>query len=149
MTKRWAERFNEEHTDKITEGSTEILSIWRTEIAANSTLNVTRQRDDTTRRQAVILDCDTDLRVGETVARRLILWSDSSPQKVVIDCHEGGNLSVWNAWVEEGDTSRTIHAWTGCSGMVVVANDDTTTFGFSDGADPADITKFIVEISIT
>ncbi len=148
MTDSWAEGFAEQQSESILDGTTEIRSIWRTEVAANSTVKVVRKRSTAPRPQAIVIDSDAEMRVGDISARRFIIWSDNSPEEVDIVCPDGGQLRVWNAWRNSDDPDDFIHAWLGNAGMVAVSVDQSVTIGFSDGHEPADITKFIVELTI-
>ncbi len=148
MTVPWAEGFAAQQSESILDGTTEITAIWRTEVAAGSTVKLVRRRAKAPRPQAIVIDSDAEMRVGEISAKQFIIWSDNSPEEVDIVCPDGGQLRVWNAWRDGDDPDGLVHAWLGNAGMVAVSVDQSVTIGFSDGHEPADITKFIVEITI-
>ena len=58
------------------------------------------------------------LRVNGTRARDVVLWSDTAPDQVTLEC-EGRNLrelSIWHCWHDERDVTC---AWVGNAGMIV------------------------------
>ena len=84
-------------------------------IAAETTITVTRRHSTTMRPQGLILDADQPLRVGETSATRVVLWSTNSPEEVEVVTTDAGELRIWNVW-RDGDL---IQAWERDAGLEV------------------------------
>jgi hypothetical protein len=68
-------------------------------------------------RQAVRLQSDTLLEIGELHGENFILWSDTAPPETVCVCHSrAGEIVVYNAW----DAGKgTTDAWIGNAAMIV------------------------------
>jgi hypothetical protein len=74
------------------------------------------------------------LKVEESVASDIVLWTDSAPPTVIAEVlqtkGESGELRVWNCWRgRHGSTD----AWLGDAGMVVVEDGEVVELQCSDG----------------
>ena len=85
----------------------------------DSLVTITRRAATDARPQGIALDADEPMTIGETDGRRLVLWSDSAPETVVVRV-PAGRLTVWNVWRDDG----AVRAWTGAAGIRRIELDD-------------------------
>lgn len=94
-------------------------------------------RDD--RPQGIALDAEHPITIEDRRDTRLVLWSDTAPDRVQFHV-PAGRLTIWNAWRDHGG----VHAWIGAAGIRQVDLADTEAdFGIgllaSDGYPGSDI----------
>lgn len=74
----------------------------------------------------------------------IILWSDTSPEAVVISIlsKTGCELKAWNVW-QAGDI---VQAWVGNSGLLINKIGKVVTLECSDGVGEIDFSNLVVQI---
>ena len=84
-------------------------------IAADTTITIVRESASAARPQGLVLDADHPMTVGEKETACLVLWADTSPERVEVRTSEAGELRMWHVW-REGDL---VQAWEGEARIVV------------------------------
>lgn len=97
--------------------------------AADTTVTVTRSHASEDPPQGLVLESDHPLRVGETKAERIVLWSDTAPEQVDVITGDAGDLRMWNVWRD----GRLIQAWEGDARMEVDDDGDDLGLDCHDG----------------
>lgn len=77
--------------------------------AADTTITLRRDSASTERAQGLVLDADHDLTVGDVMAPRIVLWTDTAPETLDITTGDAGDLRIWHVW-RDGDL---LQAWEG------------------------------------
>ena len=76
---------------------------------AHTAITVYRLGASNTRSQGLVIDADNTLNVNGIKETTIVLWADTSPEKVEIQTTEAGSVRFWHAW-RDGDL---VQAWQG------------------------------------
>lgn len=86
------------------------------------------------------------LRVGTETLADIVLWSDTSPEQVTIECEPAGGraeLRAWNCWRDE---QGVMQAWLANAGMLVQEEGDVVILRCSSGPGGVSFGDLVVEL---
>ncbi|MEQ8839986.1 MAG: hypothetical protein RIB98_03320 [Acidimicrobiales bacterium] len=98
-------------------------------VAADTTITVERESHTSQRPQGLALEADHPLRVGSVEASHVVLWTDTSPERVEVRTTDAGDLRIWNVWRD----SDLIQAWVGDARIVIDDHGDDLGLQCHDG----------------
>ena len=87
------------------------------------------------------------LRVNDESLTDVVLWSDTSPDEVLLRCEVpkgGSELRVWNCW---RDDQRVMQAWLANAGMLVEEHGRLVTLRCSSGPGGVSFSDLVVQLS--
>jgi hypothetical protein len=119
------------------DGST-VHSVYRRRVANGETVRIRRTRATATPVQGLRIKLERGtIVVNSQKLRDVVLWADSSPTAVEIQCETGpsqsSELRIWNCWkLADG----IMHAWIGDAGMLVEEGRGDVSIRCSDGTHP-------------
>jgi hypothetical protein len=67
-------------------------------------------------RQGIHLESDQPLRIAGKESQAMLLWYDTAPRRVEVDCKGCTSVRIWNVW-DTGD--GTVHSWHHGAAMIV------------------------------
>lgn len=137
-----ADHFTSEEVDQLEVDGQLIHAAVTVELAATTTITITRRCATNARLQGIVLDSPGRLRIGATTAKRIVLWADTAPEVVEVEA-PGGRLSIWNVWRDEIE-----QAWVGWAGIRLTHDDDgDLLLSCSDGHEPGTTTDIEVALN--
>jgi hypothetical protein len=149
MTSDLSERFAESCGHPIQIGDLEVHSIFTVPVREGQIIRVARISAAAAPVQGLRLKVDNGtLAVHGQELSEVVLWADTAPEHVTIECHahkRGSTLKIWNAW---RDPDGTMQAWLGNAGMVVQRAGARLSLQCSDGRGRVDFGDLIVEIDL-
>lgn len=147
MNKSLGERFRESRGQPIQLDDKTVYGIYRRNISGKQPLEIRFRHTSEDPVQGLRMKLDKgSLVVNGQELKDVVLWADTSPETVSIECQpagRGGELKIWNAW---RDDTGAMQAWIGNAGIVVDEEGDVLTLRCSDGIGPPDFDDLIVEI---
>ncbi|MCB0994519.1 MAG: hypothetical protein KDB21_05490 [Acidimicrobiales bacterium] len=139
--------FERSGSNTITVRGRVVRALVRLPVRDGTVVRIARIRCNEQRPEALKLALDSGvLDVNGIQAAQIGLWSDTSPEEVVVRIRgeQASALDVWNAWLIGGvDTS-----WLGNAGIVSKAIPDGQALHCSDGIGPPDFTDLVVEVHV-
>lgn len=147
MKNSMASRFQAGNGEAIEFNGRLVRPLFQIEARGREKLIVARKIAKKSPRQGLRIKAkESELEVNDQCHQEIILWADTSPDRVEIAVHAkpGCQLKFWNVWEIDG----IVQAWVGNSGMVVTENDDRIVMECSDGTGETDFVSLVVEIEI-
>lgn len=146
-----AERFQESRGAPVDWQGRSVHMMHEMVVSADETLAIKFSELSPARPQALRLKAlNGRLEVNDQLLGDVVLWSDSSPERVVAAVHPKDGrgtvvVRVWNAW---RDTAGTMQAWIGNAGMLVdIDGDGTVHLRCSDGFDDPTFEDLVAKIT--
>lgn len=137
-----ADRFTSEDTDQVEVDGQLIHAAVTVELAATTTITITRRSATRTRPEGIVLASSGRLQLGATTAKRIVLWADTAPEAVEVEAPRG-RLSIWNVWRDEIE-----QAWVGWAGIRLTHEDNgDLLLSCSDGHEPGTATDIEVTLN--
>ena len=144
-----AQRFIEAKGGPIEVDGRLVHSIFRRKVGSGTSVRLTRQSTSTSGPVTGLrLKAHRGkLRVNDESLTDVVLWSDTSPDEVLIRCEipEGGSgLRVWNCWRDE---QGVMQAWLANAGMLVEERGGRVTLRCSSGPGGVSFTDLVEQLS--
>lgn len=132
MSKAWAER-----------GRADVIKIDCVEVRDGETLRLTFEGVKSPWRQGVWLRTDGGIRIENQLCPSAVLWQDTAPDEVLIECRtQSGHLHLYNIWEEQG--RRQSQMW--ASGMLAEELPNGRLYRCNDVGFEADFDKLVFRL---
>lgn len=150
MSRKLADLFRESRGKPIVLAGREVHMMYEfAGPAAQDELSIRFAPPSPARDQALRIRADGGLlEVNGQALEDVVLWSDSTPELVVVGFQPAGDkmsLRIWNAW---RDPAGTMQAWIGNAGILVEHHHGSTVLRCSDGFDDPTFDDLVATLTL-
>ena len=122
-----------------------LLRIDRFPVQNREKLIITWESTSSDWKQAIRLKIDKQIIIENSKSKNIILWENTSPEEVIIECYtKDGLLYIYNGW-DAGDS--TIDSWLGNSAMIVENITDGRRYRCNDGQSDDDFDDLVFHVT--